>query len=75
MKKNEYTLDDLRTKMGNKYASVLLVASRAKAIRETPGEVEDEDKKLKPTVTAVKELMEDKLKFKDFEGDKIKAEE
>jgi len=66
MKKFEFTIKDIEKKIPNKYAAVLAVSSRAKYVRENPEETEDEDKKLKPTVIAMKEFLEDKVKYQDF---------
>ncbi len=67
MKKMEFTIKDIEKKIPNKYAAVLAVSSRAKYIRENPEETEDEDRKLKPTLIAMKEFLEDRVKYPDFD--------
>ena len=74
MKKVDFSTEDFKEKMPNKYAATLVVASRAKAIRENPGDVEDDERKLKPTTVAVKEFKEDRLKYEKFDLSKINLE-
>jgi len=71
MKKFDFTIADLKTKIQNKYAAVIIIASRAKAIRENPSDVDEADRKKKATVTAVKEFLNDKIKYPEFDIDKI----
>ncbi len=71
MKKMEFTRDDIEKKIPNKYAAVLAVSSRAKYIRENPEEIEDEDRKLKPTDIATKEFLKGRLKYPEFDIKKI----
>jgi DNA-directed RNA polymerase subunit K/omega len=71
MKKFDFTHEDLKSKINNKYAATIIIASRAKAIRENPADVEETDRKQKATVTAVKEFLNGKLKYPDFDIDKI----
>lgn len=67
MKKIDFTIKDLKTTVGNKYAAVIIIANRAKAIRENPADVDDKFRKVKPTVTATKEFLEGKIKFPEFD--------
>ncbi len=71
MKKFDFTIQDLKSKIGNKYAAVIIIAARAKAIRENPADVDETDRKKKATVTAVKEFLNDKIKFPEFDLEKI----
>ncbi|MEI7542448.1 MAG: DNA-directed RNA polymerase subunit omega [bacterium] len=71
MKKFDFTHEELKAKVGNKYAATIIIASRAKAIRENPADVEEADRKKKPTVTAVKEFLNDKIKHAEFDIEKI----
>ena len=71
MKKFDFTIQDLKTKIENKYAAVIIIANRAKAIRENPADVDEEDRKKKATVTAVKEFLNDKVKYPEFDVTKI----
>ncbi|MFP4466090.1 MAG: DNA-directed RNA polymerase subunit omega [Candidatus Goldiibacteriota bacterium] len=75
MKKVDFSIEDFKEKMPNKYAATLVVASRAKAIKENPGDIEDDERKLKPTTAAVKEFKEDRLKFDKFDVTKINLED
>ncbi|MCE5299364.1 MAG: DNA-directed RNA polymerase subunit omega [Spirochaetia bacterium] len=70
-KKFDYTLAEIKGKIGNKYAAVLVIANRAKAIRENPADVEEQNRKKKPTITAMKEFLEGKLKYAEFDIKKI----
>jgi DNA-directed RNA polymerase omega subunit len=67
VKKIDFTIKDLKETVGNKYAAVIIIANRAKAIRENPADVDDKFKKTKPTVTATKEFLDGKLKFEKFD--------
>lgn len=71
MKKIDYTIKDLKDTVGNKYAAVIIIANRAKAIRENPADVDEKFRKNKPTVTAMKEFLEKKIKFTEFDLDTI----
>lgn len=71
MKKIDYTIKDLKETVGNKYAAVIIIANRAKAIRENPADVDEKYRKNKPTVTAMKEFLEKKIKFVEFDLDTI----
>jgi DNA-directed RNA polymerase omega subunit len=67
VKKIDFTIKDLKEKVGNKYAAVIIIANRAKAIRENPADVDEKFRKLKPTVIATKEFMENKIKYPEFD--------
>ena len=75
MKKVDVSIKEIKEKIGNKYAAVLVIANRAKAIRENPADVDEEYRKMKPTVAATKEFLSDKIKHKDFEVEQINLEE
>jgi DNA-directed RNA polymerase omega subunit len=75
MKRVGFSSEDLTEKMPNKYAAVIVIASRAKAIRENPADVEETEKKLKAPVIAIKEFQEGKLKYPEFDVEKINQEE
>jgi DNA-directed RNA polymerase omega subunit len=75
MDKFGYTTSDLKKKAGNKYAAVIIIANRAKQLRENPADTDEENRRLKPTYVALKEFMEDKLKFPEFDIDKINVDE
>jgi len=67
MKKVEFTIKEIEKKIPNKYAAVLSVANRAKYIRENPEETGEEDRKLKPTILAMKEFLQGEVKYPEFE--------
>ncbi|MCX8093779.1 MAG: DNA-directed RNA polymerase subunit omega [Candidatus Goldbacteria bacterium] len=71
MDKFDYTTIDLKKKAGNKYAAVIIIANRAKQLRENPADTDEENRRLKPTYVALKEFMEDKLKYPEFDIKKI----
>jgi DNA-directed RNA polymerase omega subunit len=71
MKRIDFSNEDLTERVPNKYAAAIIIANRAKAIRENPGDVEDDERKYKPTVIAIKEFKEDRLKYSDFDIEKI----
>ncbi|HDQ26682.1 MAG TPA: DNA-directed RNA polymerase subunit omega [bacterium] len=75
MKKTEYAVQDFRKKIANKYAAAIIVSSRAKQIRENPADVDEKLRKLKPTVSALREFLEDKVKYPEYDLDKINIEE
>jgi len=75
VKKIEISREDLPEKMENKYAAVVVIANRAKEIRENPGDVEDSERKLKPTVVASREFRDSKLKYPEFDITIINQEE
>jgi DNA-directed RNA polymerase omega subunit len=66
-----YTTLDLKKKAGNKYVAVIIIANRAKQLRENPADTDEENRRLKPTVVALKEFMQDKIKFPEFDVTKI----
>lgn len=67
MKRIDFSNEDLTEDMPNKYAAAIIIANRAKAIRENPGDIEDEERKFKPTVVAIKEFKEGRLKYPKFD--------
>jgi DNA-directed RNA polymerase omega subunit len=71
VKKIDFTIKDLKEKVGNKYAAVIIIATRAKAIRENPADVDEKFRKQKPTVTATKEFLDGKVKYPEFDVDTI----
>jgi DNA-directed RNA polymerase omega subunit len=71
MKKFDFTHEELKKKLPNKYAAVIVISNRAKAIRENPADVDEGDRKKKATVTAVKEFLDDKIKYPAFDLEKI----
>jgi DNA-directed RNA polymerase omega subunit len=71
VKKIDFTIKDLKDTVGNKYAAVIIIAARAKAIRENPADVDEQYRKLKPTVTSTKEFLSGKIKFVPFDLDTI----
>jgi DNA-directed RNA polymerase omega subunit len=71
VKKIDFTIKDLKDTVGNKYAAVIIIANRAKAIRENPADVDEKFRKQKPIVTATKEFLEKKIKFVKFDLDTI----
>jgi len=73
VKKIDFTIKDLKDNVGNKYAAVIIIANRAKAIRENPADVDEKFRKQKPTVTALKEFMEKKIKFPEYDLDTINS--
>ncbi len=75
MKKVDYSIQELEDRVENKYAAVIVIANRAKAIRENPADVDEEYRRQKPTVTALKEFMADKIKYPEFGLTKINEEE
>ena len=75
MDKVAYTTLDLKKKAGNKYAAVIILANRAKQLRENPADTDEENRRLKPTVVALKEFMQDKLKFPEFDIDRINTDD
>lgn len=75
MKRVDVSIKEIKEKIGNKYAAVLVIANRAKAIRENPADVDEEYRKLKPTVAATKEFLADKIKHKSFEVERINLED
>ena len=71
MKKVDFTVEELKSRVSNKYAAAIVIANRAKAIRENPADVDEQYRKQKPTVTALKEFINDKVKYPEFNLDKI----
>jgi DNA-directed RNA polymerase omega subunit len=71
MKKFNFTIKEITEKIDNKYAACIIIANRAKAIRENPADVDEKDRKKKATVTAVKEFLNDKIKYPPFDIEKI----
>lgn len=75
MDKFGFTTLDLKKKAGNKYVAVIILASRAKQLRENPADTDEENRRLKPTFVALKEFMQDKLKFPEFDIEKINIDD
>lgn len=75
MDKFSYTLHDIKKKVGNKYATIIIIASRTKQLFENPADTDEENRRLKPTFVALKEFIEDKLKYPEFDIDKINTDE
>ena len=75
MKKVDFTMEEMKEKVKNKYSAALVIANRAKAIRENPADVDEKYRKLKPTVIAIKEFLADKVKYPEFNLDKINVED
>jgi len=71
MKKVDFTVEELKSRVSNKYAAAIVIANRAKAIRENPADVDEQYRKQKPTVTALKEFINDKVKYPEFNLDRI----
>jgi DNA-directed RNA polymerase omega subunit len=71
VKKIDFTIKDIKETIGNKYAAVIVIASRAKQISENPADVDEKFRKQKPTVTSTKEFLEKKIKFVEFDLDTI----
>ncbi len=66
MKKIDFTIEELEKVVPNKYCATIVIANRAKAIRENIGDVDDDLRKLKPTVAALREFLGGKLRFPEF---------
>jgi DNA-directed RNA polymerase omega subunit len=75
MKKIDFTIEELEKNLPNKYAVCIVVANRAKAIRENIGDLDDDLRKFKPPVAAMKEFMANKVKFVEFDIKKINEED
>ena len=75
MKRLDYAVQDFREKVGNKYAAAIVIASRAKQIRENPADVDEKFRKLKPTISSIREFLEKKVKYPEFKIDRINIEE
>jgi DNA-directed RNA polymerase omega subunit len=71
VKKIDFTIKDIKETVGNKYAAVIIIANRAKAISENPADVDEKYRKQKPTVTATQEFLAGKIKFVEFDLDTI----
>lgn len=75
MRKVDFTIEELEKNIPNKYAVAIIVANRAKAIRENIGDLDDDLRKYKPTVAAMKEFLADRLKYPEFEVTRINEED
>jgi len=75
MKKIDFTIENVEKIMQNKYAATIIIANRAKGIRENIGDQDDEMRKFKPPVAALKEFLANKLKFPEFNIKKINEED
>ena len=71
MKRIDFTIEEIENIVPNTYAASIIISNRAKAIRENIGDVDDDLRKLKPTVAAMREFMTGKIKFEPFELKKI----
>jgi len=75
MKKIDFSFNELGKILPSKFGSVIVISNRAKEIRENPGDTDDELRKLKPTVAALREFMDNKLKFPEFDTTEINEED
>ncbi len=75
MEKVKFTIRDMKEKISNKYAAAIIIANRAKAIRENPADTDEELRKNKPTVIAVEEFFTDRIKYPEFNLEKINTGE